>query len=442
MALVRPPGDGMNRRAQLLLISGLLLTFTILTISFSISHSVGLGRHHGERHDLTPSVTMVDQHFPSALEAELAGLHDHTGDSQSTLAATFNRTAEFFEGRFAAHGQVLALELNTTTSLDDDRYNLTYRLTISDGVQTVSFDRWLVVSMTAGDPWWNDDYHYRVRLEATIPWADQRVPLTLPLNFTPLLDTLEAERLEPTALRVVAQQGGEFTPLATGFAPDAGFDDRTAAAGTLAWTTSGDPDDRYYCYFDHGAHPVPNSDLHWNGSVVENEQLRWEPLNNTLFEHRTTGSLEMSVGGYYLDGGNGTSFTSLSAEESRGMVRLNLSSPTLNRTLTIFSGTGLVAIEDDSDAWTGIGTINFTTLKTGTSGLRYAMLERTGTRLAYFGTDLQYQLTDDGATRTLLVRGAEYLYLTGEDHDDVRKMGLNLAGASVTVGTSHRLPPA
>jgi len=431
----------MNRRGQLLLISGLLLTFTILTISFSISHSVGLGRHHGERHDLTPSVTMVDQHFPPALEAELAELRDYTGDSQPTIAATFNRTAELFEGRFAAHGQVLTLELNTTTNLGHDLYNLTYSLTVSDGIQTVTFDRWLVISVTVSDPWWNDDYHYRVPLAVTIPWAEQRMPLTLPVNFTPLLESLEAERLESTAVRVVAQQGGEFTPLATGFAPDAGFDDRTAAAGTLAWTSSGDPDDRYYCYFDHGAHPIPGSDLQWNGSVVQNEQLHWEPLNNTLFEHRTAGALEISVGGYYLDGVNGSHFTNLSAEALRGMVRLNLSSPTLNRTLTIFSGTGLVTIEDDHEAWTGLGTINFTAVKSGTSGLRYAMLERTGTRLVYYGSDLQFQLTDDGASQTLLVRGAEYLYLTSKNHDDVRKMGLNLAGTSVTMGSGgHRLP--
>ena len=63
----------MNNRGQMLMIAGLLMTLTLLTISISISHSANLGRYQGERHDPAPLLTMLDAHLPPALDAELDG---------------------------------------------------------------------------------------------------------------------------------------------------------------------------------------------------------------------------------------------------------------------------------------------------------------------------------------------------------------------------------
>ena len=63
----------MNNRGQMLMIAGLLMTLTVLTISISISHSANLGRYQGERHDPAPLLTMLDAHLPPALDAELDG---------------------------------------------------------------------------------------------------------------------------------------------------------------------------------------------------------------------------------------------------------------------------------------------------------------------------------------------------------------------------------
>ncbi|MCH2439903.1 MAG: hypothetical protein MK220_01015 [Candidatus Poseidoniia archaeon] len=89
--MVRPPGGDMNQGGQLLLMAGLLMTLTMLTVTLSISHSVNLGLHQGERHDLSPLVSMLDAHLPPAVQAE----YDRTGDA----ATAFDTVAADFEDR-------------------------------------------------------------------------------------------------------------------------------------------------------------------------------------------------------------------------------------------------------------------------------------------------------------------------------------------------------
>ena len=58
----------MNNQAQLLLVSGLLMAVTLIAVSSTITHSVNLGAHQGERHDLTPIISSIEKSFPLALE--------------------------------------------------------------------------------------------------------------------------------------------------------------------------------------------------------------------------------------------------------------------------------------------------------------------------------------------------------------------------------------
>ena len=48
----------MNNKGQLLLVSGLLMSITLIAVSSTITHSVNLGAHQGERHDLTPQISI------------------------------------------------------------------------------------------------------------------------------------------------------------------------------------------------------------------------------------------------------------------------------------------------------------------------------------------------------------------------------------------------
>ena len=67
----------MNNKAQLLLVSGLLMSITLIAVTASISHSVNIGKHQGERHDLTPLISSIEQSFPLALEYEVAVSYTH-----------------------------------------------------------------------------------------------------------------------------------------------------------------------------------------------------------------------------------------------------------------------------------------------------------------------------------------------------------------------------
>ena len=123
----------MNREGQLLLMAGLLMTLTMLTVTLSISHSVNLGLHQGERHDLGPLVSMLDAHLEPAVQAEY-GL---TGDA----VTAFDTAAADFEDRYSDHGYLLVL--NRTAVANG---TVSYSATLGDGVLTLTLDRTLALT--------------------------------------------------------------------------------------------------------------------------------------------------------------------------------------------------------------------------------------------------------------------------------------------------------
>ena len=84
----------MNTKGQLLLVSGLLMSITLIAVSSTITHSVNLGKHQGERHDLTPQISGIESHFPLALEHQI--LQD---DGAIPLSETFDKVSENFEDK-------------------------------------------------------------------------------------------------------------------------------------------------------------------------------------------------------------------------------------------------------------------------------------------------------------------------------------------------------
>ena len=93
----------MKDNAQLLLVSGLIMSITLIAVSSTITHSVNLGQHQGERHDLTPLLSSIEDDFPFALEYEV----DNAADT--SLSTSFDTTTETFESSFASRGYSLSL---------------------------------------------------------------------------------------------------------------------------------------------------------------------------------------------------------------------------------------------------------------------------------------------------------------------------------------------
>ena len=82
-------GGLMKERAQLLLVSGLLMSITIIAVTSSITHSVNIGHHQGERHDLTPIMSSIENSFPLALEYQV-----DNAAADVTLAASFDTVSD------------------------------------------------------------------------------------------------------------------------------------------------------------------------------------------------------------------------------------------------------------------------------------------------------------------------------------------------------------
>ena len=71
----------MNTKGQLLLVSGLLMSITLIAVSSTITHSVNMGAHQGERHDLTPQISSIESNFPLALEYQIDHCLLYTSDA-------------------------------------------------------------------------------------------------------------------------------------------------------------------------------------------------------------------------------------------------------------------------------------------------------------------------------------------------------------------------
>ena len=124
-------GGLMKERAQLLLVSGLLMSITIIAVTSSITHSVNIGHHQGERHDLTPIMSSIENSFPLALEYQV-----DNAAADVTLAASFDTVSNTFESLLITRGYSSAFTL-TSSSEDSGTYNFVYSFVLSDSTMSV-----------------------------------------------------------------------------------------------------------------------------------------------------------------------------------------------------------------------------------------------------------------------------------------------------------------
>ncbi|MCS5662497.1 MAG: hypothetical protein NZ842_19055 [Dehalococcoidia bacterium] len=126
----------MKDNAQLLLVSGLLMSITIIAVSSTITHSVNMGYHQGERHDLTPLLSSIEDDFPLALEYKV-----DNAAADTSLPASFNTTSETFESLFASRGYSLSFTLVSSLEEDSGTHTFVYSFAINDGTMYVSLDQ-------------------------------------------------------------------------------------------------------------------------------------------------------------------------------------------------------------------------------------------------------------------------------------------------------------
>ena len=124
-------GGLMKERAQLLLVSGLLMSITIIAVTSSITHSVNIGHHQGERHDLTPIMSSIENSFPLALEYQV-----DNAAADVTLSSSFDTVSDTFESLLITRGYSSAFTL-TTSSEDSGTYNFVYSFVLSDSTMSV-----------------------------------------------------------------------------------------------------------------------------------------------------------------------------------------------------------------------------------------------------------------------------------------------------------------
>ena len=124
----------MNTKGQLLLVSGLLMSITLIAVSSTITHSVNLGKHQGERHDLTPHLSSIEGDFPLALENRVKT------SSEETLEFSFEITATTFESLFASKGYSLSFDYTSSSNINGN-YTFVYSFEISDGYMNISLNQ-------------------------------------------------------------------------------------------------------------------------------------------------------------------------------------------------------------------------------------------------------------------------------------------------------------
>ena len=125
----------MKERAQLLLVSGLLMSITIIAVTGSITHSVNIGHHQGEKHDLTPIMSSIENSFPLALEYEV-----DNAAADVPLTASFDTVSDTFESLLITRGYSSAFTL-TSSSENSGTYNFVYSFVLSDNTMTVEVNQ-------------------------------------------------------------------------------------------------------------------------------------------------------------------------------------------------------------------------------------------------------------------------------------------------------------
>ena len=129
----------MNNKAQLLLVSGLLMSVTLIAVSSSITHSVNLGTHQGERHDLTPIISSIEHSFPLALKFEVSN-----AENGVSLSTSFDNVSDKFESQFILRGYSASFSL-TSSSTDGGKTTFVYDYVISDGIITIELSKTTVL---------------------------------------------------------------------------------------------------------------------------------------------------------------------------------------------------------------------------------------------------------------------------------------------------------
>ena len=121
----------MRENAQLLLVSGLLMSITVIAVSTTITHSVNMGQHQGERHDLTPLISSLESHFPLALQYEVE-------NTNATSEDCFETVSDDFESLFLRRGYSLSFQLVSVTE-NSGSYDFSYGFEVSDGTLSILF---------------------------------------------------------------------------------------------------------------------------------------------------------------------------------------------------------------------------------------------------------------------------------------------------------------
>ena len=127
----------MRNQAQLLLVSGLLMSITLIAVTSTITHSVNLGNHQGERHDITPIITSLENSFSLALEYEVLNAADGV-----ELSMSFDTVTEEFESILASRGYSLLYTLTSATETSGT-HTFVYTYELNDNTMSVSFDKLL-----------------------------------------------------------------------------------------------------------------------------------------------------------------------------------------------------------------------------------------------------------------------------------------------------------
>ena len=125
----------MNNKAQLLLVSGLLMSITLIAVTSSISHSVNIGSHQGEKHDITPIISSLENSFPLALEHEV-----DTAAEGVSLSESFEEVAQTFESILISRGYSSSFTL-VTASEQDGTHTFVYSYILSDGAMGIEIDK-------------------------------------------------------------------------------------------------------------------------------------------------------------------------------------------------------------------------------------------------------------------------------------------------------------
>ena len=125
----------MKDQAQLLLVSGLLMSITLIAVTSTITHSVNLGNRQGERHDITPVITSLENSFSLALEYEVLNTAEGT-----QLFTSFEIVTEEFESILASRGYSLHYTLTSATE-SSGTYTFVYNYELNDNIMSVNFNK-------------------------------------------------------------------------------------------------------------------------------------------------------------------------------------------------------------------------------------------------------------------------------------------------------------